>query len=133
MQSIGIGEIQKNTSVFTNMTEAIQIIDKRKKQVLAMVYPVKQQSVIKKLSGKYKDRVQKSDISIEEIKEFSMMEAMREKYGLSSWYEYYHPIFGWDNEDHLEKSTEYFEQIEQGSMEVLSMLKTAKECMHVEI
>ena len=49
-----------------------------------MVYPVKQQSVIKKLSVKYKDRVQKSDISIEEIKEFSMMEAMREKYGLSS-------------------------------------------------
>lgn len=41
MQSIGIGELQKNTSVFTNMTEAIQVIDKRKKQILAMVYPVK--------------------------------------------------------------------------------------------
>lgn len=84
MQSIGIGEIQKNTSVFTNMTEVIQIVDKRKKQVLAMVYPVKQQSVIKKLSGKYKDRVSKNDMSFEEIKEFSMMEAMVEKYGLSS-------------------------------------------------
>ena len=45
MQSIGIGEIQKNTSVFTNMTETIQIIDKRKKQVLAMVYPVKRASI----------------------------------------------------------------------------------------
>ena len=84
MLSIVIGEIQKNTSVFANMTEAIQIIDKRKKQVLAMVYPVKEQSVIKKLSGKYKDRVQKSEMSLEEIKEFSMTEAMREKYGLSS-------------------------------------------------
>jgi len=84
MLSIGIGEIQKNTSVFTNMTEAIQIVDKRKKQVLAMVYPVKQQSIVKKLSGKYKERVQKSDMTIEEIKEFSTMEAMREKYGLSS-------------------------------------------------
>lgn len=84
MLSIGIGEIQKNTSVFTNMTEVIQIVDKRKKQVLAMVYPVKQQSIVKKLSGKYKGRVQKSAMTSEEIKEFSMMEAMREKYGLSS-------------------------------------------------
>ena len=84
MLSIGIGEIQKNSSIFTNMTEAMQIVDKRKKQVLAMVYPVKQQSVIKKLSGKYKDRVQKSDMSLEEIKEFSMMEVIKEKYGLSS-------------------------------------------------
>ena len=40
MQSIGIGEIQKNTSVFTNMTEAIQIIDKRKK------YKYKEKSII---------------------------------------------------------------------------------------
>lgn len=84
MLSIGIGEIQKNTSVFTNMTEVIQIIDKRKKQVLALVYPVKEQSVVKKLSGKYKDKVQKSDMTHKEIQEFAMMEAMREKYGLSS-------------------------------------------------
>ena len=84
MRSIGIGEIQKNTSVFANMTEAIQIIDKRKKQVLAMVYPIKQQSVIKKLSGKYKDRVQNSNVPLAEMKEFSIMEAIREKYGLSS-------------------------------------------------
>jgi len=40
--------------------------------------------VKKKLSGKYKERVQKSNQSLEEVKEFSMMEAMREKYGLSS-------------------------------------------------
>ena len=49
-----------------------------------MVYPVKQQSVIKKLSGKYKDRIQKSDMSLKEIKEFSMAKALREKYGLFS-------------------------------------------------
>ena len=84
MQSIGIGEIQKNISIFKNMTEAIQIVDKRKKQVLAVVYPVRQQSVIKKLSGKYKNRVQKSDKSLKEIKEISMTKAMKEKYGLSS-------------------------------------------------
>jgi len=84
MQTIGIGEIQKNISIFTNMTEAIQIVDKRKKQILAVVYPVKTQSVINKLSGKYKNRVKKSDKSLKEIKDISMMEAMREKYGLSS-------------------------------------------------
>ncbi|WP_390880497.1 hypothetical protein [Aliarcobacter cryaerophilus] len=70
MQSVSIEEIKKDTSVFANITEAIQIIDKR--QVLAIVYPVKEQSVIKKLSGKYKNRVQKSDMSLEEIKEFSI-------------------------------------------------------------
>lgn len=84
MLSIGVGEIQKNTSIFTNMTEAIQIVDKRKKQILAMVYPVKQQSVVNNLAGKYKKRVQKSDLSIDKIKEISMMDAMKEKYGLSS-------------------------------------------------
>ena len=84
MLSIGIGEIQKNTSIFTHMTEAIQIVDKRKKQVLAMVYPVKEQSVVKSLAGKYKNKIEHTDMSIETIKEIAMMEAMREKYGLSS-------------------------------------------------
>ena len=84
MLSIGIGEIQKNTSVFTNITETIQIIDKRKKQVLAMVYPVNQQSVVKNLAGKYRNKVQENNMSIEEIKDYSMMKAMEEKYGLPS-------------------------------------------------
>lgn len=69
LKSISTEEIQKDTSLFVNMTEANQIKD---------------QSVIKKLAGKYKDRVQKSEMFLEEIKEFSMTEAMREKYGLSS-------------------------------------------------
>lgn len=84
MLSIGIGEIQKNTSVFTNITETFQIVDKRKKQILAMVYPVKQQSVVEKLAGKYRNKIQENSMSIEEIKEYSMMKAMEEKYGLSS-------------------------------------------------
>jgi len=84
MLSIGIGEIQKNTSIFTHITEVIQIVDKRKKQVLAMVYPVREQSVVKSLAGKYKNKIEHTDMSIETIKEIAMMEAMREKYGLSS-------------------------------------------------
>ncbi len=43
MRSIGIGEIQRNTAMFANLTEAIQIVDKRKKQILAMVYPTRNQ------------------------------------------------------------------------------------------
>ena len=84
MLSVGIGEIQKNTSMFANLDETIQIIDKRKKQVLAMVYPVREQSVINNLAGKYKDRIPKTELSLEEIKEKAMMDAMGDKYGLSS-------------------------------------------------
>jgi 23S rRNA A2030 N6-methylase RlmJ len=84
MVSIGIGEIQKNISIFKNITETLQIVDKRKKEVLAIVYPVKQKSIVKNLSGKYKNRIQKSNLSLEKIKEISMMKAIKEKYGLSS-------------------------------------------------
>lgn len=84
MQMINIDEIKKNSSFFMNIDEAIQIVDKKKKEVLATIYPAREQSVIKKLSGKYRDRVQKDDRSLEEIKEISMMKATEEKYGLSS-------------------------------------------------
>ncbi len=84
MLSIGIGEIQKNSSIFSNLTEAIQIIDKRKRQVLAMVYPVENVSTIDKLAGKYKNRVNTIESNIETIKERAMQTAMEEKYGLSS-------------------------------------------------
>ena len=84
MLSIGIGEIQKNTSIFANLTQTIQIVDKRRKQILAMVYPVQKQSMIDKLAGKYKDRISQSNKDLNQIKELSMMEAMGDKYGLSS-------------------------------------------------
>lgn len=84
MLSISIGEIQKNTSIFANLTGPTQIIDKRKKQAIATVYPIKKRSIIKKISGKYKDKVKKSDMSFEKIKELSMTKAMSEKHGLSS-------------------------------------------------
>ena len=84
MLSIGIGEIQKNTSIFTNLTEAIQIVDKRKKQILAMVYPVKKQSTINNLAGKYKNRIKVTDLNMKQIKENSMIKAMEEKYDLSA-------------------------------------------------
>ncbi len=81
MLSIGIGEIQKNSSIFSNLTEAIQIIDKRKKQVLAMVYPVQNQSIVDTLAGKYKNRIESTSLTFQEIKEKAMLSAMEEKYG----------------------------------------------------
>jgi len=80
MLSIGIGEIQKNSSIFSNLTEVMQIIDKRKKQVLAMVYPIQNTSVISALAGKYKDVVKPTDLSMDEIKESAMLSAMHDKY-----------------------------------------------------
>ena len=84
MLSLGIGEIQKNSAVFSNLTEAMQIVDKRKKRVVAMVYPVNRVSVIDKLAGKYRRRIKRSDLDFAQIKEAAMHAAMEEKYGLSS-------------------------------------------------
>ena len=84
MISVGIGEIQKNSAMFSNLSETLQIVDKRKKQVLAMVYPVNNTSFISRLAGKYKDKVKQTSLSLEEIKESAMQSAMEEKYGLSS-------------------------------------------------
>lgn len=81
MLSIGIGEIQKNSSIFSNLTEVMQIIDKRKKQVLAMVYPIQNQSVIDSLAGKYKDVIKPTSLSFDEIRKSAMDIAMTEKYG----------------------------------------------------
>ncbi len=84
MLSVGIGEIQKNTSIFANLTEAIKIVDKRKKLSLAIVYPIGKQGKISNLAGKYRDRVEKTTLTLEQIKEQSMSQAMKEKYGLST-------------------------------------------------
>ena len=84
MKSIGIGDIQKNTSIFNNLTEAIEIIDKRKKKVVAVVYPVRKEGIVHKLAGKYKDRILKSSTTdMRLIKEAAMTKAMEEKYGNS--------------------------------------------------
>ena len=84
MLSIGMGEIQKNISIFTKLDDTMQIVDKRKNKILAYVYPAKtQNSIIKKLAGKYKNKAKKTKLSIDEIKQIAYKEAMREKYALS--------------------------------------------------
>ena len=80
MKTIGISEIQKNTSIFNNLTEAIEIVDKRKKQTVAVVYPVTRTGIVNKLAGKYKNKVLKST-DLTAIKESAMRLAMEDKYG----------------------------------------------------
>lgn len=82
MYSISIGDIQKNISLLTKLTEAFTIVDKRKNKSVAIVYPIKKHSIIDTLAGKYKNRVKKVD-NLEIAKEEAMREAMSEKYGLS--------------------------------------------------
>ena len=87
MLSVGIGEIQKNTAIFSNLKESIQIVDKRKHQVLAIVHPANQakNSIAKTLAGKYKNQASQNakNTSLEDIKQKAMREALGEKYGLS--------------------------------------------------
>ena len=82
MYTISIGEIQKNISLLTKLTEAFTIVDKRKNKSVAVVYPIKKHSIIDSLAGKYQNRVEKVD-DLEKAKEEAMLQAMGEKYGLS--------------------------------------------------
>ena len=82
--TIGVSEIQKNISLFKNLNETIHIIDKKTKEVLAIVLPKKKienHSLTDSLGGILQ---QKNKISIENIDEAihkAYDEEMREKYG----------------------------------------------------
>lgn len=82
MISMGVGQIQKNISILTTLTEAIRIIDKRRNKTVALIYPASSSAPILSLAGKYKNRVE-SVTDLESAKESAMMTAMEEKYGLS--------------------------------------------------
>ncbi len=88
MQTIGIGELQKNMGILTHLTEALTIIDKRKNREVAVIYPVNhdRHNMIEEMSRKFQQRAQKRGIVIEDLekaKEDAMMEAMKEKYGFT--------------------------------------------------
>jgi hypothetical protein len=84
VQTIGIGELQKNMGILTHLTEALTIIDKRKNKEVAVVYPVEKNSmsVLDTLAGKYSKYAQnqKNDKSFNEIRDEAMMQAMKDKY-----------------------------------------------------
>jgi len=86
MDSIGIGDIQKNTAILTNLTESLEIVDKRRKRTVAIVHPVKKTNITAKLAGKYAKKVNTPALSTKELrqaKDQAMLEAMEEKYGRS--------------------------------------------------
>lgn len=83
MYTLSIGEIQKNISLLTQLTDILTIVDKRKNQQVAIVYPIKKHSIIASMAGKYRDRVQSID-DLERAKEEAMREVLGAKYGLSS-------------------------------------------------
>lgn len=79
MITVGIGEIQKNISILSKVTDVLEIVDKRKNQKIAVVYPIKKHSTIESLAGKYKGKVAPID-DLDAAKESAMLEAMRVKY-----------------------------------------------------
>jgi len=84
MNSLSIGDIQKNISLLTKQQEVFAIIDKRKNKRVAIVYPIQKNSIISTMAGKYKNRVKQKNVDLQEAKEIAMYETMREKYGLSN-------------------------------------------------
>jgi hypothetical protein len=87
MQTIGIGELQKNMGILTHLTEALTIVDKRKNKEVAVIYPIQdinKPNIIEQMSAKFQAKAKKRGIVIEDldaVKEDAMMEAMKEKYG----------------------------------------------------
>ena len=82
---IGVSELQKNISIFKNLTESVQIIDKRTKKVLALVLPRSQMqtaNLTDTLGGilQKSKSTQKHDDLDDMIEKAYDME-MREKYG----------------------------------------------------
>lgn len=83
MESVSIGELQKNISLLTQLTEVINIVDKRKNKTVATVYPTQKSSIVASMAGKYRDRVVPVD-DLSRARSSAMLDAMGEKYGLSS-------------------------------------------------
>ena len=81
----GLAEIQKNIALLTNLSEPLQIVDKRRKQIIATVYPrlIRQQA--KKLAGKYQTRIPAhlQNIEFSSAREQALLAAMQEKYGIT--------------------------------------------------
>ena len=83
MQSIGIGELQKNMGILTHLTEALTIVDKRKNKSVAIIYPVENNkpNIVEELAGSLSSFTTVKIDDLEHAKEDAMMEAMKEKYG----------------------------------------------------
>jgi len=81
----GLAEIQKNIAMLTTLTEPLQIVDKRRKQIVATVYPRLVTHNAQRLAGKYRERipVDLRAASFEDAREAALLAAMKEKYGVA--------------------------------------------------
>lgn len=81
----GLSEIQKNIAILTRLTEPLQIVDKRRRQIIATVYPRLVTHNTQRLAGKYRDRIPAAlrTTSFEEAREAAMLAVMKEKYGVA--------------------------------------------------
>jgi hypothetical protein len=82
---IGISELQKNTSIFKNLTETIHIIDKKTKEVLALVLPknrMEEHSLTDSLGGILQRKQPFETTDINKMVEDAYEQEMREKYGI---------------------------------------------------
>ncbi len=82
---IGVSELQKNISLFKNLTETIHIIDRKTKEVLAMVLPrsqIQKTPLTDILGGILQVKTAtKIYTNINEMIEDAYEQEMREKYG----------------------------------------------------
>jgi len=83
---IGVSELQKNISIFKNITETIHIIDKKTKEVLALVLPrtqMEKHTLTDALGGilQRKNSIEKYEI-FDGMVENAYEQEMREKYGI---------------------------------------------------
>ena len=83
MQTIGIGELQKNMGILTHLTEALTIVDKRKNKSVAIVYPIVEENsaTVDEMAGSLGKYTNIRIDDLDKAKEEAMMEAMKEKYG----------------------------------------------------
>jgi len=85
MQTIGIGELQKNMGILTNLTEVLTIVDKRKNKSVAIVYPIVEENcrTVDEIAGSLGKYTNIKIDDLDKAKEEAMMEAMKEKYGFT--------------------------------------------------
>lgn len=78
----GLAEIQKNIALLTNLTEPLQVVDKRRKRIIATVYPHLKTNNARRLSGKYADRIPENlrNIDYAQAREAAMLAAFRDKH-----------------------------------------------------
>jgi len=82
---IGVSELQKNISIFKNITETIEVVDKKTKEVLALILPKSQLENVNltdTLGGILQsDKIAEGKNNLDAMIEDAYDREMREKYG----------------------------------------------------